>query len=272
MVQGKLWDAEAEFFKVLPQGEGTKLSDVRELHGLAPWYCNLPDAGKSMAWKQLMDPQGFYAPYGPTTAEQRHPKFAISYTGHECQWNGPSWPFATAITLTGLANLLNHYQQQAITSRDYFELLKIYTRSHRLKLDDGREVPWIDENLNPVTGDWISRTRLKNWQNGTWAADKGGEERGKDYNHSTYCDLIISGLIGLRPRADEIVEVNPLVPQGTWDYFCLDRVPYHGRLLTIRFDKSGAHYNQGQGLRLFADGREIALSPQLSRITARLDL
>jgi hypothetical protein len=38
---------------------------------------------------------------------------------------------------------------------------------------------------------------------------KGGEEREKDYNHSTLCDLVISGLIGLRPRADNIIEVNP---------------------------------------------------------------
>jgi hypothetical protein len=26
-------------------------------------------------------------------------------------------------------------------------------------------------------------------------------ERGKDHNHSTFCDLIISGLVGIRPRA-----------------------------------------------------------------------
>ena len=61
-----------------------------------------------------MDPQGFYAPFGLTTAEQRHPKFAISYQGHECQWNGPSWPFSTAITLTAMANLLNNYQQDVV--------------------------------------------------------------------------------------------------------------------------------------------------------------
>ena len=72
---------EAQFFKVLPRGEDSKLSDVRELHGYTPWYFNLPDADKSVAWKQIMDPQGFYAPFGPTTAEQRHPKFALSYQG-----------------------------------------------------------------------------------------------------------------------------------------------------------------------------------------------
>jgi len=24
-----------------------------------------------------------------------------------------------------------------------------------------------------------------------------------------------------------------LIPEGTWDYFCLDNVPYHGRVMTI---------------------------------------
>jgi len=270
LVQAKLWDPEAQFFKVLPRGENQKLSDARELHGLTPWYCNLPDADKSAAWKQLMDPQGFYAPFGPTTAERRHPKFSLSYAGHECQWNGPSWPFATSVTLTGLANLLNNYTQAVVGKRDYFDSLKIYARSHRLTRDDGAVVPWIDENLNPTNGDWISRTRLKTWKNGTWSAGKGGEERGKDYNHSTFCDLVISGLIGLRPRSDETVEVNPLVPSGTWDYFCLDAVRYHGRWLTLLYDKTGERYNKGKGLRVFADGKEIAAAETLTRVVAPL--
>jgi hypothetical protein len=63
-------------FKVLPRGEQVEKVDVRELRGYTPWYFNLPEPGKGceVAWKQLMDPKGFYAPYGPTTAEQRRPK------------------------------------------------------------------------------------------------------------------------------------------------------------------------------------------------------
>ena len=87
---------------------------MRELHGYTPWYFNLPGPEKSVAWKQLMDPKGFHAPFGPTTAEQRNPGFAVAYSGHECQWNGPSWPYATAVTLTALANLLNNYSQDAV--------------------------------------------------------------------------------------------------------------------------------------------------------------
>jgi len=270
LVQARLWDSKAKFFKTLPR-KAEKLVDVRELLGYVPWCFNLPDVGKGyeVAWKQLMDPKGFYAPFGPTTAEQRHVKFSISYKGHECQWNGPSWPFATTQTLTALANLLNNYKQDAISKADYFETLKIYTQSHRLKRENGRVVPWIDENLNPYTGDWISRTRLKSWRNGTWNAGKGGKERGKDYNHSSYCDLIISGLVGLRPRSDDIVEVNPLIGADTWEWFCLDNVLYHGQIITIIWDKTGKKYGKGKGLRVFANGKEIAQSETIGRVTGR---
>jgi len=271
LLQEKLWDADAQFFKVLPRGENTKLVDVRELHGFTPWYFNLPDPKFSVAWKQATAAQGFAAPFGYTTAEKRHPQFALSYQGHECQWNGPVWPYSTSVTLTGLANLLNGPAQDSISAQDYFEALRTYAKSQRLKLDDGRIVPWIDENQNPLTGDWISRTRLKSWKNNTWDAGKGGEERGKDYNHSTFCDLVITGLCGLRPRADNTVEVNPLIPTE-WPYFCIDRIHYHGHELSIYFDASGTRYNMGKGLHVLVDGHEIASSKAAKRLTAPLPL
>jgi len=268
-VQAKLWDNDAKFFKVLHLN-ANQVVTVRELHGYTPWYFNLPDKNKvyEAAWEQLMDATGFYAPYGPTSAEQRHPGFQISYKGHECQWNGPSWPFATSQTLTALANVLNNYPQNVVSKEDYFETLKIYTKSHQLKREDGEVVSWIDENLNPYTGDWISRTRLKS---GTWDQGKGGKERGKDYNHSTYNDLIITGLVGLRPRADNVIEVNPLLPENTWDYFCLDKVRYHDRILTIIWDKTGEKYGKGKGLSVYANGVKIAAAPNLTKVTGTLD-
>jgi len=279
LVNEKLWDKQALFYKTLPRpkddndasSENT-LTDVRELHGFTPWYFHLPEPGKGreIAWKQLMDSKGFKAPFGPTTAEQRHPQFKVAYEDHECQWNGPSWPFATSVTLTAFANVLNDYPQNSISREDYLEALKTYAKSHHIKRDDGSSIPWIDENLNPFTGDWISRTRLKSWKNGTWDPAKGGVERGKDYNHSTYCDLIISGLVGLRPRADDKVEINPLVPPNAWDYFCLDGVPYHGRLLTIIYDHTGEKYGKGSGMRLLADGREIGSSENIERLITKL--
>lgn len=262
LVEEKLWNTNSQFFEVLPQDKN-QLTDVREEIGYTPWYFNLPN-DKAFAFKQLMNPKGFLAPYGPTTAEQRNPRFAIAYSGHECQWNGPSWPYSTSITLIAMASLLNNERQNVIHRQDYFNLLKIYTRSHRLRLPGGKVMPWIDENLDPHTGEWIARTVLK--QDGSKIP-----ERGKDYNHSTYCDLIITGLVGLRPRADDVVEVNPLVPDGAWDYFCLDNVHYHGRILTILYDKTGRHYGKGRGLHLFGNGKIVAASKQLQRLTGLLD-
>jgi hypothetical protein len=238
------------------------LADVRELHGYTPWFFNLPDLEFTVAWKQLMDPRGFFAPFGPTTAEQQHSGFKLDYEGHPCQWNGPSWPFATATTLAALGNVLNGPDQHFVHKADYLTLLRNYARSHQLRREDGRTVAWIDENLNPFTGEWLVRTKLQR---------RGARpvERGKDYNHSTYCDLIISGLVGLRPRSDDVLEVNPLIPPGTWDYFCLDGVPYHGRTLTILWDHDGSKYGRGQGLRIYADGDELAASSELRRVQVR---
>lgn len=266
----RLWDPAAGFFKVLPRGDGAKLAAVRELHGLTPWYFGLPDPAQTVAWKAFADPAGFRARFGLTTTEQRHPGFTLAYTGHECQWNGPSWPYSTAVTLTAAARVLHGPAQDVLRDIDYFAALRTYARAHRLTRDDGKVVPWIDENLNPHTGDWIARTRLRTWSNGTWSAEKGGRERGKDYNHSTFCDLVISGLVGLIPRADDVVTVHPLVPEGTWDYFALEAIPYHGRQLTIFWDRTGERYHRGAGLRVLADDREIASSPRLARVEGRL--
>ncbi len=254
LINERLWDDKSRFFKVIPKIGRNEFSDVRELHGYTPWYFDIPPKEYADAWLQLMDTKGFFAPYGPTTAEQRHPEFKINYSGHECQWNGPSWPYATSITLTGLANLLNTDSSAPISKADYMTLLKQYANAHKLTRRDGNVVPWIDENLNPFTGDWVSRTRLKTWKNGTWDADKGGKERGKDYNHSTFCDLIISGLVGVHPQDDGSLFVVPLVPDN-WNYFCLQDVRYRGKNVTIFYDRDGSRYKKGKGFFVLIDGK-----------------
>jgi len=270
LVENRLWDKQAEFFKVLSQNTDAQLCASRELHGYTPWYFNLPDPDYSSAWKFLMDSTCFFAPYGLTTVERKSPGFRISYDGHECQWNGPSWPYSTSITLTALGNLLNNYSQQYVSKEDYFRLLKIYTGSQQLMQNDGKTVPWIDENLNPFTGDWISRTRLKNWENGGWSKEKGGVERGKDYNHSTYCDLIISGLIGIRPQEDNSLVINPLISDNTWNYFCLDNLKYHGHAITVFYDKTGKRYKNGKGFFVFVDGMQVSHTIQIQKVVIEL--
>jgi hypothetical protein len=282
-VQANLWDTPGHFFKTLPRPQPNapvpKLVEQRELAGYTPWYFNLPDADYISAWSEIRDPKGFNARFGLTTCEQGSPGFAVDYSGHECQWNGPVWPYATSITLTAMANVINSHPHDGRFSiifnnlkvvlptsalrSDYFNALSTYAMAQHRTREDGVRLPWIDEVLNPFNGDWISRTILLGKKHQPI-------ERGKDYDHSMYVDHVITGLVGLRPRADNIVEVNPLVPEGKWNYFCLDNILYHGHTLTIFYDKTGKRYGKGTGLHVLADGREIARSPLLARLTGRL--
>jgi hypothetical protein len=243
-----LWDSRAGFFKV--RLEDGQLSDAREAIGFVPWMFGLPQQGKGheVAWRQLTDPRGFAAPFGITTAERRHPAFR-SHGHGTCEWDGAVWPFATSQTLYACARLLHDYQQVCVNERDYFDAFLTYVRCHR---SGGK--PYIGEYLDEVTGDWINR--------------KHG--RSPHYNHSTFVDLLITGVIGLCPRADELVKVQPLLPPETWDWFCLDAVPYHGRLLTILWDRTGSVYERGAGFRILVDGREIASSKHLEPLSGRL--
>ena len=113
--------------------------------------------------------------------------------------------------------------------------------------------PYIGEYLDEKTGYWL----------------KGDQERSRYYNHSTFIDLIITGLVGLLPGPGDVIEVNPLIPEETWDWFCLDNVLYKGRMITILWDKDGTRYNKGKGFRVFANGKEIAGSEHLELIIGK---
>lgn len=91
----------------------------------------------------------------------------------------------------------------------------------------------------------------------------GDRERSRYYNHSTFADLIITGLVGLRPQEDDKIIINPLLPEDKWDYFCLDAINYKGHVLTIIWDKDGQRYHQGKGLTLLIDGKHAATQPNL---------
>ena len=222
----KLWNEEDSFFEVL-HTDG-KMSGVRELGGYTPWYfTNMPEQ-YTVAWKFLTDKRHFTAPYGYTYADQSHSEFQLSYEGHPCQWNGPSWPMATSMTLTSMANLLHGSKQNVVTARDFCEGMRTYIHSQFITIDGVRR-PWIDENLHPYTGDWMSRTML-------YAQDDAMKDRGKDYNHSSFADLVISGLVGL--RVDETgYRVEPLC-QGWLDWFSLEGVIVKDKSLSIYWDKN----------------------------------
>lgn len=266
LLQEKLWDPQRQFFFPLAKQEeiknGHRVAPLslthqtgqfagsphgRELIGYVPWQFGLPDRGYEGAWKFLMDPNYFRAAYGPTVTERNDPLFLISK--HCCVWSGQSWPYATSQTLKAMARLLQEYDQKIVTRNDYLELLRTFAKTHT---KDGR--PYLAEAANPDTGSWEGHDAYNHSEH---------------YFHSSFVDLIITGLVGVRPRDDNQLELQPLAPD-TWDYFALDDLPYRGHRIGIFWDRTGNRYNLGPGLHVRVDNRLVVSQANLDKLVIEL--
>ena len=215
----------------------------RELAGMIPWYFNLPadDPKFNTAWKQVTDTNRLIGAFGLRTNEPSYEYYFKQYVFYEgqrgSQWNGPSWPYQTSQVLTGMANFLTDYKQNVITTTDYLKLLRQFTRQHYLT--DGKIN--LVENYDPNIGGPIV---YYYWSN--------------HYLHSSFNNLLISGLCGIRPSASDTLIINPLVDSSI-TYFYLDDVRYHGHKLSVLYDKNGTKYNSGKGITVFIDEKKIGL-------------
>jgi hypothetical protein len=234
----------------------------RELVGYLPWMFDLvPDDAKyAQAWAHLLDPASLGGKAGMRTVEQNYEYYMRQYrylgTAPECQWNGPIWPYQTTQVLTGMANLLDHYDEHGpVTRSDYMRLLRQYTQMHYQ--GEGRSARLdLEEDYHPETGKPIV-----------------GLDRSHHYFHSGYLDLVMTGLVGIRPRADDVLEVNPLLPAANdaqaLGWFHIERGPYHGHEVSVTWDADGRRYGR-KGLTIAVDGAEVAHRGDLGRIEVPL--
>jgi hypothetical protein len=253
-VQKSLWNSTFEHFidRYKVSNSFVKYWDFirgRELVGLVPWTFDLPENSSDYAnaWKHVLNTDELLGPHGLRTVEPSYQYYMRQYrydgTQKECQWNGPVWPFQTTQVLLAMSNFLDHYQQNVVTNNDFIKLLKQYTQLHY----QGTTLN-LEEDYAPDTGAPIV-----------------GLARSPHYFHSGYIDIIMSGLVGIRPRADDFLEVNPLI-SSDMTYFRVEKVQYHGSSIAIQWDVDGKHYNVGAGLRIERDGKVIATSAILKRL------
>jgi hypothetical protein len=262
----QLWNADLNHFtdRYQRSTQFVKEGDFirgRELVGYLPWVYEMTpkepaDSAKyGIAWKHILSHDELLGDAGLRTVEPSYPRYMTQYrfegTRPECQWNGPSWPFQTSQLLTGLANLLEDYPAQNVIGRaDYLRILRQYTHQHYVApghLD-------LQEDYNPDSGGPIV-----------------GLDRSHHYEHSTYVDLILSGLIGMRPRSDEMLEISPLLPGANRidrpiHYFALFGVMYRGHDVSIIYDETGRRYGRGKGLSVIVDGERASGPAPLHRI------
>ncbi|KAI9923886.1 hypothetical protein AWENTII_008258 [Aspergillus wentii] len=264
-VQSSLWNSTFEHFidRYHVDNENVNYWDFirgRELVGYVPWTHDLPDDNATFAqsWKHLLDSEKLAGEHGMRTNEPSYEYYMHQYryegTQPECQWNGPIWPFQTTQVLTGLANLLDHYPNSAsagiVSNADYTTLLQQYAQLHYNPKRGG--VLDIEEDYYPDSGSPIV-----------------GLARSPHYFHSGYVDLVLSGLVGIRPRADDVLDVNPLADPNTISYFRAENILYHGHDIAVQWDATGNQYSTA-GLTVEVDGKTVATASELKRLTVNI--
>ncbi|XP_014558944.1 hypothetical protein COCVIDRAFT_35744 [Bipolaris victoriae FI3] len=231
----------------------------RELAGMVPWTHDLPDdkVEYAQAWSHVLNSSQLSGPAGLRTGEPSYQYYMRQYRyegkNPECQWNGPVWPFQYTQVLSGLANFLDHYptgaQTGVITPKDYTAMLRKYAKLHR---NPSTGILDLEEDYHPDTGLPIV-----------------GLKRSHHYFHSGFNDLVLSGLVGLRPSASDVLVVNPLFDSSSIAYFRAERITYHGHDIAVQWDSDGSRYGT-RGLVIEIDGKVAAQQLDVSKISIPL--
>jgi hypothetical protein len=170
-------------------------------------------------------------------------------------WNGPTWPHANSIVLTAMARTLrsdrelkSKVKDSTLSNEKLWELFLSFTRAQYR--DQDITYPWTGEYYNGSDAHWKTAEH--------------------DYNHSTWLDVLIPDILGLVPRPDEILEIDPLVPPEALSSFLLDGQTYHGHNVSLVWDRpddGNDHYEDGrEGLDVYLDGQLSASAKALQRL------
>jgi hypothetical protein len=329
---------------------------VRELLGLGPaYYFGIaPRANEATKYDGMWSAHfngthGFWGTFGPTTSERRSVCFNMSQDSAECNWAGPSWPYETSRVLTGLANFLADYPRAQVaaagmTPTHFTKLLRTYAYSHTHGNATNGSVPWLGENIDADSGQWIAHNIAYkggsvnldgssaaglfncskcaeirasctaksgptancpglertcggrqyvppccNYAKGATVPNCDGtilpnidKDRGKDYMHSSFIDIVISGLVGIRGTATltnsttsifgDFLDLSPLA-DASITYFALDNVYFRGKNITIAFDKTATRYAKhgcADALCVWVNGQLKRTSKALTRLNVSL--
>jgi hypothetical protein len=258
-VAARMWDPEGRFFDSLRFEDKARIP-VKEVVGVYPFYFGMLPRGQGYegAWASILDPEQFWTAWPVASASKQCPAYAQDGwptepgRGTACMWNGPTWPHANSIVLTAMARTLRADRDlgrasSPLTAEHLWTLFSSFT--HAQYRDQDLTYPWTGEYYNGETARWKTAER--------------------DYNHSTWLDVLIPEILGLVPRADDVLEIDPLVPEGKLSHFLLDGQHYRGHDVTLAWDAPGGddHYGDGrEALDVYLDGKRVASAEGLTRL------
>jgi hypothetical protein len=242
----KMWDKQKEFFYDLNPTTDEKAIGAKMADGFFPFlFGELADKTQSSVFKHLLNPQEFWTKWPVPSASQDCPAFdshgfwkvgpkasAENPYQYVCNWNGPTWLFSNALILDSLGSAAQMSDDENLRIA-FMELFKRHTRIQFLKQDFS--LPCAVEHYDSRTGENI---RLL-----------------ADYFHSSYNDLLIRFVIGIKPREDDLIEIAPLA-----------NPPMSFTIRDIRYRHHKISMNFNRIISISIDGKTIFHRPFLKRI------
>ena len=248
-----LWDDETQFFYPRRAGDHTRIP-IRELHGFFPFTTRMaPDEPRYVqALSKFVDPQEFWARFPPVITSQYY------YRHWTWEMDGLSRniaPHPISMGARTLLQALKHYHQNIITPGHFMDLMARYNAL-------------VYPGVNPYDPFWRPNVHeyYSKWEPHQISERPKPSDISHDF-HSMYCALVVEGVVGLTPRTDDKIELQPAALQ--WKYFLLDRLRYHNKDLTIVWDEPDGHgrYNGSpEGFSLYIDGKHAFTRDHLAHV------
>ncbi len=237
-----LWDDETHFFYPQRATDDARIP-IRELHGFFPFTTLLaPDEPRyHEALKKFVDPEEFWATFPPVISSQYY------YRRWNWEMDGLTRniaPHPISMGARTLLQVLKHYDQHVITPDHFMDLMARYTNL-------------MYSGVNPFDPLWRPNAHeyYSKWEPHQVNSRPKPSDISHDF-HSMYCSLIVEGAVGLTPRSDDKIELQPEALH--WSYFMLDRLRYHGKDLSIVWDQPDGQVRYAgypEGFSLYIDGK-----------------
>ncbi len=252
-VLAKLWDDDTQFFYPQQASDHTRIP-IRELHGFFPFTMQLaPDEPRYVAaLKKFVDPEEFWSRFPPVITSLYH------YKRWKWGMDGLSRniaPHPISMGALTLLETLKHYHQDAVTPAHFMELMSRYNSL-------------VYPGVNPYDPLWRPNVHeyYSKWEPNQTSPHPKGSEISHDF-HSMYCSLIVEGVVGLTPRDDDKIELQPLALQ--WKYFLLDHLRYRNHDVSIVWDQPDGQVRYDgypEGFSLYIDGKPAFTRNQLGHV------
>ena len=235
----KMWNEEEGFFFDLHEKE-ERQALVRNVVGVYPLWADITENKHLRALEQLTDSRLFARGSAFASAAADCPVYSPCggwmgqyIKGRDgCMWNGPSWPYTTAIALDALAR---QSKEHGHCYDDAFaRYLHEYTLEHFHEGD--MDAPYLVEFYNSETGEPLSDE--------------------PDYNHSFYADLVVRHVAGITPT-EQGVSFRPVAMPVR--YFSLENIEVRGHRLNVYYQQEDglAFEHMPCGYTLLLDGKTI---------------